>query len=106
MPNVKEVSREDAEKIWAAMISVSTELTSRVRIQWIRFRKLFHKHRYDIPGAEKIKVDLVGGHHTAFMILKCNCGAKVAFPEVNFRLAMQEGTDDTLKLLASFGFEG
>lgn len=87
------------------MISISTELTARVRIQWIRFRKLFHKHRYDIPGAEEIKVDLVGGRHTAFMVLKCKCGNKIAFPQDNFKLALNYGTDDTLKLLASFGFE-
>lgn len=88
------------------MSSVSTELTARIRIQWIRFRKLFHKHRYDIPGAEEIKVGLTGGRHTAFMILKCKCGNKIAFPQDNFKLARQEGTDETLKLLASFGFEG
>lgn len=87
------------------MISISTELTAQVRIQWIRFRKLFHKHRYDIPGAEEIKVGLTGGRHTAFMILKCKCGNKVAFPQDNFKLALNHGTDDTMKLLASFGFE-
>ena len=85
------------------MISILTELTARVRIQWIRFRKLFHKHRYDIQGAETIKVDLVGGRHTAFMILTCKCGNKVAFPEVNFKIAMQEGTEETIKFLASLG---
>lgn len=85
------------------MISISTELTARVRIQWIRFRKLFHKHRYDIPGAEKIKVDLVGGRHTAFMVLKCNCGTKVVFPEDNFKLARHEGTEETIKFIASLG---
>ena len=85
------------------MSSISTELTARVRIQWIRFRKLFHKHRYDIPGAEKIKVELTGERHTAFMILKCKCGTKVAFPEVNFRLAMQEGTEETIKFITSLG---
>lgn len=68
-------------------------------------RKLFHKHRYDITGAEEIKVGLTGGCHTAFIILKCKCGTKMAFPDDNFRLALREGTEDTLKLLASFGFE-
>ena len=84
------------------MISVSTEL----RRIWNIRKKLFHKHRYDIPGAEEIKVGLIGGRHTAFMVLKCKYGNKIAFPQDNFKLARQEGTDDTLKLLASFGFEG
>lgn len=69
-------------------------------------KKLFHRHRYDIPDAEEIKVGLMGGRHTSFMLLKCRCGDKLAFPEDNFKLALDYGTDDTLKLLASFGFEG
>lgn len=81
------------------MSSVSTEL----RRIWDMCRNLFHRHSYDIPGAEKIKVGLTGGRHTAFMILKCKCGTKVAFPEVNFKLAMQEGTEQTIKFLASLG---
>ena len=83
------------------MISVSTEL----RRIWNIRKKLFHKHRYDIPGAEEIKVGLIGGRHTAFMVLKCKCGNKITFPQDNFKLALNYGTDDTLKLLASFGFE-
>ena len=83
------------------MSSISTEL----RRLWDIRKKLFHMHRYDIPGAEKIKVDLVGGRHTAFMILECKCGNKIAFPQDNFKLARHEGTDETLKLLANFGFD-
>lgn len=85
------------------MNSVLTELTTRVRIQCIRFRKLFHKHRYDIPGAEEIKVELTGGRHTGFMILTCNCGKKVVFPEDNLKYARQEGTEETIQFIASLG---
>jgi len=81
------------------MSSVLTEL----RKIWDIRKKLFHMHRYDIPGAEKIKVDLVGGRHTAFMILTCKCGNKIAFPQDNFKLARQEGTEETIKFLASLG---
>lgn len=81
------------------MSSVSTEL----RKLWDIRNKLFHRHRYDIPGAEEIKVDLVGGRHTAFMVFKCKCGNKVVFPEDNFKLARQEGTEETIKFLASLG---
>ncbi len=72
--------------------SVLTELITLLRIPWIRFRKLFHRHSYDIPGAEEIKVGLVGGYHTAFMVLKCKCGNKIVFPDDNFKLAMNEGS--------------
>jgi len=81
------------------MISVLTEL----RRIWNMCKKLFHKHRYDITGAEEIKVGLTGGYHTAFIILKCKCGTKMAFPDDNFRLALREGTEETLKVLASLG---
>ena len=81
------------------MSSVLTEL----RKIWDIRKKLFHMHRYDIPGAEKIKVDLVGGRHTAFMILTCKCGNKIAFPQDNFKLARHEGTEETIKFLASLG---
>lgn len=70
-----------------------------------RFTKLFHRHRYDIPGAEEIKVGLIGGRHTAFMLLKCKCGNKIVFPQDNLKIAQSWGTEETLKLLASFGFE-
>lgn len=83
------------------MISISTEL----RKIWEIRKKIFHSHRYDIPGAKEIKVNLVGGCHTRFMILKCKCGNKVAFPQNNFELALNHGTDETLQLLASLGFE-
>lgn len=66
-------------------------------------RKLFHRHRYDIPGAEEIKVGLTGGRHTAFMLLKCKCGTNMAFPDDNFRLALREGTEETIKFIASLG---
>lgn len=83
--------------------SFLTELIARFRILWIRFRKLFHRHRYDIPGAEEIKVGLIGGRHTSFMLLKCRCGAKLPFPEDKFNLALNYGTDETMKLLESVG---
>ncbi len=83
--------------------SFLTELTARFRILWIRFRKLFHKHRYDIPSAEEIKVGLIGGRHTSFMLLKCKCGNKLAFPEDNFKLALDYGTEETKKFLVSLG---
>ncbi len=81
------------------MISISTEL----RRLWNMCMKLFHKHRYDILGAEEIKVGLTGGRHTGFMILKCKCGKKVVFPEDNFKIAQQEGTEETIKFIASLG---
>ncbi len=76
------------------------------KISWSKLKKFFHRHRYDIPDAEEIKVALIGGMHTSFMLLKCKCGDKLAFPKDNFKLALDYGTEDTLKLLASFGFEG
>jgi len=81
------------------MISVSTEL----RRIWNMCRKLFHRHRYDLSGAEEIKVGLTGGRHTAFMIFKCKCGTKMAFPDDNLKIARQEGTEETIKFIASLG---
>lgn len=76
--------------------SFLTELTT-----WCT--KLFHRHRYDIPGAEEIKVGLTGGRHTEFLIFKCKCGNKLAFPESNFNIALHEGTEQTIKFIASLG---
>lgn len=58
-----------------------------------------HGHRYDIQGAKEIKLDLEGGRHTAFMLLKCKCGEFMAFPDDNFKLALAEGTEETVKFL-------
>lgn len=69
----------------------------------LSFRKLFHKHRYDINGAEEITLGLAGGLHTSFLLLECKCGSKIVFPEENLRLARQEGTDETKKVLAGLG---
>lgn len=68
-----------------------------------RFGKMFHRHRYDIPDAEEIKVGLIGGHHTSFLLLKCRCGDKLAFPEDNFKLALDYGTGETKKFLSEVG---
>lgn len=68
-----------------------------------RFGKMFHRHRYDIPDAEEIKVGLIGGRHTSFMLLKCRCGDRLAFPEDNFKLAFKYGTEETRKFLAGLG---
>ncbi len=80
-------------------------ISTKLRKIWEIRKKIFHMHRYDIPAAEEIKVNLVGGCHTRFMILKCKCGKKVAFPSDNFKLALNHGTDETLKLLESLGFK-
>ncbi len=68
-------------------------------------RKRFHRHRYDISGAEEIKVDLTGGNHPAFLVLKCKCGKSMVFPEENFKLALRDGTENTKKILASLNLE-
>lgn len=81
------------------MISVSPEL----RRLWNMCRKLFHRHRYDIPGAEEIKVGLTGGRHTAFMILNCKCGSKTVFPSENHIISLNEGTEQTKEFLKDRG---
>lgn len=72
---------------------------------WSKLKKLFHRHRYDIREAEDIKVALIGGMHTSFVLLKCKCGAKLPFPEDNFNLALNYGTDESMKLLESLGLD-
>lgn len=62
-----------------------------------------HEHSYDITGAKESRVGLVGGRHTVLMVLECKCGHKMAFPDDNFRLALREGTEETLELLADIG---
>lgn len=64
-----------------------------------------HKHSYDITRAKEIKVPLAGGNyrHTSFMLLECECGKKICFPDDNFRLAINEGTEQTKKYLESLG---
>lgn len=71
---------------------------------WSKLKNFFHRHRYD-GEAEEIKVALIGGMHTSFMLLKCKCGAKVPFPEDNFNLALNYGTEETMKLLESLGLD-
>lgn len=62
-----------------------------------------HKHSYDITGAKEIKAPLKGGRHTSFMLIECKCGDKMCFPTVNYKLAIEQGTDKTLELLKSLG---
>lgn len=62
-----------------------------------------HKHSYDITGAQEINAPLKGGGHTSFMLLECKCGNKMCFPTENYKLAMDQGTDETLELLKSLG---
>lgn len=62
-----------------------------------------HKHSYDITRAKEIRADLVGGKHTVFMVFGCKCGHNMAFPDENFRLALHEGTEETLKELLRLG---
>jgi len=62
-----------------------------------------HKHTYDITRAKEIKVALTGERHTKFILLECGCGKKMCFPDDNFKLALTEGTEQTIKYLESLG---
>jgi len=62
-----------------------------------------HKHSYDITGAKEVKAPLKGVGHTSFMLLECKCGNKMCFPTENYKLAMEQGTDETLELLKRLG---
>jgi len=49
---------------------------------------------------------LTSGHWTAFFLAKCaQCGGYDGFPRMNFYLALQEGTEETLKYLRDAGVE-
>ena len=45
-------------------------------------------------------VALEHGHHTAFMLMRCECGGIFGFPQENFELAEKEGTAEVKQLLA------
>jgi hypothetical protein len=48
---------------------------------------------------------LKDGHHTGFVALKCNCGHLTGFPKDNLKMALQEGTPETLDYLHKLGFQ-
>lgn len=44
------------------------------------------------------KVPLKDGAHTSFFLLEChNCGGIYGFPPLNFKLALEKGTDLTIE---------
>ena len=62
-----------------------------------------NQHAYDISNAREIKVDLLGGRHTSFYLLHCECGHQLAFPPPNLALAIAEGTEGTKTYLRELG---
>lgn len=44
---------------------------------------------------------LQDGHHTDFVVMQCECGRFIAFPDSNLQLAINEGTPETLRRLIS-----
>ena len=62
-----------------------------------------HSHTYNISKSREIKVDLLGGMHTKFILLHCDCGHPFAFPPDNLALAVAEGTEGTKEFLRGLG---
>lgn len=62
-----------------------------------------HQHTYNISKSKEIRVDLLGGEHTKFILLHCECGAPFAVPPPNLALAVAEGTEETKKYLKELG---
>ena len=62
-----------------------------------------HDHSYNISKSREIKVDLLGGRHTSFVLLHCDCGHPFAFPPPNLDLALAEGTEETKRYLKGLG---
>ncbi|KKN32643.1 hypothetical protein LCGC14_0811660 [marine sediment metagenome] len=57
--------------------------------------------------SEWIRCPLQGGGHTKFLINECSgCDGIVFFPDDNYKLAMDKGTDYTKKLLNEIIKEG
>ena len=48
------------------------------------------------------KAPLRDGHWTSFMLMRCVCGAVVGFPDDNYQLALNEGTDETKEHLKQY----
>ena len=61
----------------------------------------FHKH--SMKMADSKRFELQEGRHTMFVILKCWCGKKQAFPNDNLSIAIKEGTKKTLYRLKRLG---
>jgi len=59
-------------------------------------------HNHSMKG-ESQRFELNGGRHTIFLILKCWCGQKQAFPNDNLSIAIKEGTKKTLNRLKRLG---
>jgi len=61
-----------------------------------------HKHSLKVIPLPKLFLN--DGHHTQVMALKCWCGKKdIGFPSYNFKLAVKEGTTETIKILKESG---
>ena len=69
------------------------------------FRKLIpHKHKLQTISLPKLF--LKDGHHTQVIALKCWCGQKeTGFPSYNLELAYKQGTDETIRILDSYGLK-
>lgn len=56
-----------------------------------------HKHQFDFWGRKEVRIPLKNGHHTTFLALACGCGKKLIFSEENYKIALNEGTEDAVK---------
>jgi hypothetical protein len=63
-----------------------------------------HEHRYDSMVTLE-HLWLKDGHHTGFIALKCQCGHLTGFPIDNLKLALNEGTPETIAYLTQYGFK-
>ncbi len=61
----------------------------------------FHKHSFRCEDSERYELN--GGRHTMFMILKCWCGEKQAFPQSNLEIAINSGTLETKLKIKKLG---
>lgn len=64
----------------------------------------FHnKHSFKMGDSKRFELE--DGKHTMFVLMKCWCGERQAFPSDNLQIALKEGTAKTLFLLKMLGYK-
>ncbi len=57
-------------------------------------------HKKGLAMLGEVTTPLEDGHHTKFMVLGCQCGELMGFPDSNYELAQKEGTPEAKEGLA------